>query len=432
MLETFGQSVGGVGRATPHEGINLAARRNVSSEKPSKYSAIGLINRPDFPLTFKTECLILVIKTICLRLVGVPKASCIRRDDGETSMVSILKYREKPTSANDGSPDARCTAVLSRACTLLPSVPRLAWSAKGGRLLVYSPGDPTGTSHVGVCDVARGLHLKPLAVHGGLVGAARITADSTRVLVGLVESLPGLGSLWQLDYRSAAVTQLLDLGERVAVSSVAESSDGRLAAAGTTPGDIHVCDLPGRKKRSTLIGHRGPVSSLQFADDGARLLSASADGSIVIWSATGGQQLRCFTGHGQPVSSACFVPGDRQIISSGLDGTIRLWDAAPGDGVWKAEADPFWVNSVSVSPDGRWAASGGLVGSIIFWDLHAGRRLFEIPAHAAAVSAVEFSPDGRSLASASYDGTVRLWDVTTSLLDYFSSRNGLTTPAQTR
>jgi hypothetical protein len=347
-------------------------------------------------------------------------------------MVSMVKRPDKSAAENDSFPDACCSAVFSRACTLLPSVPRLGWSAKGGRLLVYSPGDPTGTSHVGICDVARGLAMKPVEVHGGLVGAARIAADSTRILVGLVESLPGLGSLWQLDCRSAAVTQLLDLGDRVAISSVAESCDGRLAAAGTTPGDIHVCDLSGRSKLCTLARHHGPVSSVQFAEDGDRLVSASADGAIVLWSIQAGQSVRRLAGHGQPVSSASFVPGDRQLISSGLDGTIRLWDAATGAELWQAEADPFWVNSVSVSPDGRWAASGGLVGSIIFWDLRAGRRLFEIPAHAAAVSAVEFSPDGRSLASASYDGTVRLWDFTASLLDYFSSRNGLTTLTQTR
>src|SRR5690242_1258794 len=199
-------------------------------------------------------------------------------------MVSMLKYSEKRGSVNNESTDAHCTAVLSRACTLLPSIPRLAWSASGGRLLVYSPGDPNGTSHVGVCDVSQGLAIKPVEIHGALVGAARIAADSTRILVGLVESLPGLGSLWQLDCRSAKATQLLDLGERVAVSSVAESSDGHLAAAGTTPGDIHVCDLPGRRKLCPLIGHRGPVSSLQFAEDGERLVSASADGTIVIWS----------------------------------------------------------------------------------------------------------------------------------------------------
>jgi WD40 repeat protein len=347
-------------------------------------------------------------------------------------MVSMLKYSEKRGAVKNGSSDARCTAVLSRACTLLPSIPRLAWSAHGGRLLVYSPGDPTGTSHVGVCDVAQGLAIKPVEIHGGLVGAARIAADSNRILVGLVESLPGLGSLWQLDCRSAKATQLLDLGERVAVSAVAESSDSRLAAAGTTPGDIHVCDLPGRCRLCTLIGHGGPVSSLQFAEDGERLVSASADGTIVIWSTQSGQPVRHLMGHEQPVSSAAFLPGDRKLISSGLDGTIRLWDSATGEEIWRAEADPFWVNSVSVSPDGRWAASGGLVGSITFWDLQAGKRLFEVPAHAAAVSAVEFSPDGRSLASASYDGTVRLWDVTASLLDYFSSRTGFTIPFQSR
>src|SRR5262249_3941347 len=40
------------------------------------HSEIRVINRPDFPLTFKTECLILVIKTICLRPAARRNRSC--------------------------------------------------------------------------------------------------------------------------------------------------------------------------------------------------------------------------------------------------------------------------------------------------------------------------------------------------------------------
>jgi WD40 repeat protein len=314
-------------------------------------------------------------------------------------------------SGERGSRRRSGTAVASRECTLMPSVPRIDWSARGGRLLVYSPGDPTGTSHVGVCDVANGLSVTPIDVHGGLVGAARFAAGASRILVGLVERLPGYGSLWQIDCRSKAVTQIVDLGAQVAVSAVAESPDGRLAAAGTVPGTIHVCDLAGGGELWRLVGHTGPVSAVQFSADGSQIVSASADGTIRLWNATTGQPIRRLAGHGQPVSSSGFLPDGRRIISSGLDGTIRLWDALTGEQTWQAEADPFWVNSVSVSPDGKRAASGGLVGSIIVWDLETEKRLFEISAHAAAVSAVEFSPDGRLLASASYDGTVRLWDV---------------------
>jgi WD40 repeat protein len=323
-------------------------------------------------------------------------------------------------SRKTGSGDGRSrrgpgTAVASRVCTSMPSVPRIDWSAQGGRLLVYSPGDPTGTSHVGVCDVANGLSITPVDVHGGLVGAAQIAPDASRILVGLVERVRGYGSLWQMDCRSTVVTQIVDLGARVAVSAVAESPDGRLAAAGTTPGTIHVCDRAGGGELCRLIGHTGPVSAVQFSVDGRHIVSASADGTIRLWSARTGRLIRRLAGHGQPVSSAGFLPDGRQIISSGLDGTIRLWDVMTGELMWQAEADPFWVNSVSVSPDGRRAASGGLVGSIIIWDLEAEQQLLEIAAHSAAVSAVEFSPDGQLLASASYDGTVRLWDVATIL-----------------
>ena len=335
-------------------------------------------------------------------------ASCPRKSERARSGHLGSARADKRHESPGGSPPS---AVASRDSTSMPSVPRIDWSTTGGRLLVYSPGDPTGISHLGVCDVAAGMEFTPIDVHGGLVGAARIAADASHIFVGLAERHPRFGSLWQVDCRSAAVTQILDLGERVAVSAVAASADGQSAAVGTVSGIIHVCHLARNGTSGTLHGHRGPISALQFSEDGRQVVSASTDGTIRLWDPEGRHPMRCQEGHGQPVSSVRFLPGDREIISSGIDGTIRLWDALTGEELWQAEADPFWVNSVSVSPDGRRAVSGGCVGSISFWDLPSGTRLLEFPAHAAAVSTVEFSPDGSRVASASYDGTVRLWDV---------------------
>ena len=304
-------------------------------------------------------------------------------------------------------------ALAGRGCLSMPSVPRIDWSADGDQLLLYSPGDPTGTSRLGVCDVRRKLSVTPVDVHGGLVSAARFAAGATRILVGFAQSVRGFGTLWQLDRRSAAVTQVLGLGAGVAVAAVALSPDGRLAAAGTMVGVVYICDLTGRDNPRVLVGHDGPVSALQFSDDARVMVTASADGTICLWNTGTGVLIRRLPGHEQPVSSAAFLSQCGEIISSGIDGTIRLWDAMNGDEVWRAEADPFCVNSVSVAPGGERAASGGLAGTIIFWDVRLGRRLIEFTAHAAAVAALGFSPDGRLLASSSYDGTIRLWDVAT-------------------
>jgi len=290
----------------------------------------------------------------------------------------------------------------------MASVPRIDWSADGRYLLIFSSGDPCGESHLAVCDADNGLFARHVDVRGGLLGAACISADARRILVGLVEALPEYGSLWQITNGSPTVITLLRLEPPAAVCAVAESPDGHFAAAGTTQGAIHLCHLAGGPARE-LAAHQGPVSDLRFSSDGRVLLSAGADSIIGVWSTETGRQVGRLEGHTQPVTSIEFLPGERRVISSSLDGTIRLWNCLTGESLWTAEADPFWVNSVCT--DGQRAVSGGFGETIVFWDVATGQRVCEVAAHGAAVSSVKFSPDGRRLASGSYDGTVRLWEV---------------------
>src|SRR5262249_31002515 len=98
----------------------------------------------------------------------------------ENTMVDVTRLRRKMRAdrscernlllASTAKPSCRGSATLTlsrRATALMPSIPRLDWSDRAQHLLVYSPGDPTGTSHIGVCDVTNGLSVTPIDVHGG-------------------------------------------------------------------------------------------------------------------------------------------------------------------------------------------------------------------------------------------------------------------------
>jgi hypothetical protein len=64
---------------------------------------------------------------------------------------------------------------------------------------------------------------------------------------------------------------------------LAYSPDGKLLAAGTESGTIHLWELPTGKQVAQVEGHRGGVSCLAISADGRRLASGGHDTTVLTW-----------------------------------------------------------------------------------------------------------------------------------------------------
>ena len=75
-----------------------------------------------------------------------------------------------------------------------------------------------------------------------------------------------------------------------------------------------------------LVGHRADVNSVAFSADGTRVVTASADHDARIWDARSGALLQVLLGHFATVSDARFSPDGRWVVTAGPE-TAGLWSA---------------------------------------------------------------------------------------------------------
>ena len=282
--------------------------------------------------------------------------------------------------------------------------------------------------------------------HGGMVRAAAISADGSKVLTGSfdytaklwdfagqtellsleahdgpvngVAFLPGgAQALTVSDDRTAILWNLTTgkperrfKGHQHKVVGVAVGPDGRIAATGGWDRTVRLWDLEtGRQLRS--LKHPSPVNAVAFADDGKKIISGAHDGIIRIWDARSGRALGRLEGHELGVSQLD-VSGGR-LLSAGLDKTMRLWDLGAGKQIAIFGNTDKAVLTVAFSSDGRTALSAGADGTVNQWDLRRNRLISTIRAHDNMIWAVRFSPDGRFAITASSDETARVWHLET-------------------
>ena len=112
--------------------------------------------------------------------------------------------------------------------------------------------------------------------------------------------------------------------------SLAFSPDGRMLAAGTLDGRIHLWSLPDLTPiGEPLLGHTNWVTALLFEPDGQTLLSASSDQTIRRWSIPSGDPLGPpLEGQKAAVWGLAFAEqqGRPLLVSLGGDGSLLWWD----------------------------------------------------------------------------------------------------------
>jgi len=148
------------------------------------------------------------------------------------------------------------------------------------------------------------------------------------------------------------------------------------------------------------------VQSLRWSADGRLLAAASVSGPIHVFDSTTGLEIVTFPGHGFGATSVSWHPRRPAFASAGQDGKLRLWDLdRPGECL-ALDAGAAWAEHVA------WAPSGGYLASAAGRKLRvwtpAGDLIREYAPHTSTIADIVWRPKLDELTSASY-GTVQFW-----------------------
>lgn len=206
------------------------------------------------------------------------------------------------------------------------------------------------------------------------------------------------------DLKDSVFTESFD-----GITSIDFSPDGKLLAAGTPMGTIHLWRTNDRKYLSSFEGHGSWVRSVTFSPNGLLLASGGSDNTLRLWKVNTGECTHILTGHNRRVRLTAFSPTGNIIASASSDKTIRLWDVNRGTCIneLKDHKDVVW--SVAFNPVRQILASGSYDGTVKLWDSQSGKCLRTLIGHEERVWEVAFNPTGNLLASSSSDKTIRLW-----------------------
>ncbi|XP_053324499.1 telomerase protein component 1 [Spea bombifrons] len=184
------------------------------------------------------------------------------------------------------------------------------------------------------------------------------------------------------------------------------SSEGRLAAVGTSDGNVHLVDTDSGKEVRILHSGCDGVSAGAFIT--ADILCVSSyDGTLEIWNIRDGCRMHRTEAHRRMVTGCCVSADHRQLLTCSLDSQLKLWETSRGS-LLSVTSFPSPLNCVAFHPRRNVAVVGSWDGNSTVLKLDSWKRE-AILGSGSSVRAVSFSLEGNMVISGSLDGWVSLW-----------------------
>ncbi len=205
--------------------------------------------------------------------------------------------------------------------------------------------------------------------------------------------------LHQVNFSQCNLTKSAFREDFGTIRCVALNPTGKLAAAGTTNGEVILWEIEDETRIYTFTGHSDWVWTITFSPDGNILASGSGDEKVYLWDVQSRKHLHTLNENGR-VRSVAFSHDSQIIASGGEDNKVKLWDVNSGKLIKQLEGHNGWTNTVAFSADNQLIASGSENSEkLIIWRVSNG-EVFKIIDYPGGILSLGFSPNGNSLAIA--------------------------------
>ena len=185
------------------------------------------------------------------------------------------------------------------------------------------------------------------------------------------------------------------------------SRDGLRFLAGGADGQVTIWDREASHKLRTLQGLSSPIHEIDDTEDGRLVAASSRDGNIHIWQASDGK-LRMTAGHPSPNPGVIFNMDGTRLLTGANDGA-RVWNTASGQLEFVRQSVAAG-GSFAISSYGRWIVEADN-GRLAVQDIQSGFDLYTLDAHQGESQAYDISEDDQVIATGGPDGRVVLWNV---------------------